>query len=261
MTAVRPPVHFSLELVLRIDNDLDKGVIAGLLNEVTIESLWTTACRIECDRPSYWLLMARLAEAALLCAGNYADNCEYRAAGDFLVNPREIRITDRRNGSSIIKNRHGRLSEQFGTEGDDRKGRLKEFASSMVLETTKLPLLPHMTSALRASGFISEDYLQRLALKQCRIADTLAFLAAWRIEDAAELWRRMLTSPAGEREFVESNLCRFNRGTFQRLGADLHRSLTAPDHQSPFLMGRYPGHILRRPKGSVAVHAVPMLAL
>jgi hypothetical protein len=261
MTVVRPPVHCSLEPVLRIDHELDKGVIACLLNEHTIEGLWTTACRIECDSPCYWLLMARLAEAALLCAGNYADNCEYRAAGDFLVNPREIRITDRRNGSSIIKNRHGRLSEQFGMEGDDRKGRLKEFASSMVLETTKLPLLPHMTLALRASGFISEDYLQRLELKQCRIAGTLAFLAAWRIEDAAELWRRMLASPAGEREFVESNLCRFNRGTFQRLGADLHRSLTAPDYQSPFLIGRYLGHTPRRPKGSVAVHAVPMPAL
>ena len=87
----------------------------------------------------------------------------------------------------MIKSRHGRLSEQFGMEGNDRKGRLKEFARSMVLETTRLPLLPHMTLALKASGYISKDYLQRLELKQCRIADTLAFLAAWRIEDAAEL--------------------------------------------------------------------------
>jgi hypothetical protein len=259
MTAVQLPGHRFLESVLRIDRQLAEGASTFLLNEHAIESLWETALRLKCGGPWYWLLLARLAEAALLCAGHYADSCEYRAAGDFLVNPREIRVIDRRSGSSAIKNRHGRLSEQFGMEGDDRKGRLKEFAGSMLLETTKLPLLPHMALALRASGCISEDYLQRLELKQCRIAGTLAFLAAWRIENAAELWRRMLTAPAGEREFVESNLCRFNRRTFQRLGTDLHRSLTAPDYQSPFLIGRYPGHIPRRPKGSVAVHAVPVL--
>ena len=35
-------------------------------------------------RPWYWLLMARLAEAALLCAGNYADNCEYQGRRGYL---------------------------------------------------------------------------------------------------------------------------------------------------------------------------------
>jgi hypothetical protein len=262
-TMVRPSVHRFLEPVIRIDYELDKGVSACLLNEHSIEDLWAAARRLECDGSCYWLLMARLAEAALLCAGNYADSCEYRAAGDFLVNPREIRVVDRRKGSSTLKNRHGRLSEQFGIERVGCcQGKLKEFASSMALETTQLPLLPHMTSALRASGFISEDYLQQLDLKQCRIADALAFLAAWGIEEAAQLWRRLLTATAGEREFVESNLCRFDRGTFQRLGADLHRSLATPDYQSPFLTGRHPGHVSpRRPRGSVVVHAVPMQAL
>ena len=260
ITAVQLPAHRFLESVLRIDRQLAAGASTSLLNEHAIESLWEAALRLECDGPWYWLLLARLTEAALLCAGHYADSCEYRAAGDILVNPREIRITDRRSGSSTIKSRHGRLSEQFGMGGNDCNGRLKEFARGMVLETTRLPLLPHMTLALKASGCISEDYLQRLELKQCRIADTLAFLAAWRVEDAAELWRRMRTSTAGEREFVESNLCRFNRGTFQRLGADLHRSLTTPDYRSPFLTGRHPGNIPRRPRGSVAVHAVPMRA-
>ena len=35
----------------------------------------------------YWLTYVRIREAALLCAGNYADNGEYQAAGDLLVNP------------------------------------------------------------------------------------------------------------------------------------------------------------------------------
>jgi len=260
MTAVQLPAHRFLGSVLRIDRQLAEGASASLLNEHAIESLWEAALRLECDGPWYWLLLARLAEAALLCAGHYADSCEYRAAGDILVNPREIRVIDRRSGSSTIKRRHGRLSEQFGMEGNDRQDRLKDFAGSMVLETTSPPLLPHMALALKASGSISEDYLRRLELKQCRIADTLAFLAAWRIADAAELWRRMRTSTAGEREFVESNLCRFSRGTLQKLGADLQKSLTTPDYRSPFLTGRYPGDLPRRPRGSVAVNAVPMLA-
>jgi hypothetical protein len=259
MTTVRLPAHRFFESVLPIDQQLAEGVSTFLLNEPAIENLWEAALRLECDAPWYWLLLARLAEAALLCAGRYADSCEYRAAGDFLVNPREIRVIDRRSGSSTVKDRHGRLSDLFGIAGEDRPGKLREFARHMVLETTRAPLLPHMTSTLKDSGCISPDYVRHLEQGQCRIADTLAFLAAWRIEDAAELYRRLLASSASEREFAESNLCRFGSEIFNRLGADLRRSLSTPEYQSTFLARRYRGPVPRRPdRRPVAVHAVPV---
>jgi hypothetical protein len=259
MTAVQLPVHGNLDSVLCIDRQLAGGASTSLLNEHVIESLWESALRLECDGPWYWLLLARLAEAALLCAGQYADSCEYRAAGDFLVNPREIRVIDRRSGSFTIKSRHGRMSDLFGIAGEDCPAKLRELAGRMVLETTRPPLLPHMASTLKDSGFISPDYVRHLEQGQCRIADTLAFLAAWHIEDAADLYRRLLASSASDKEFAESNLCRFDSETFNRLGADLCRSLATPGYLSRFLARRHPGPARRRPAmGSAEICSAPM---
>jgi hypothetical protein len=96
-------------------------------------------------------------------------------------------------------------------------------------------LLPHMTQVLRGPACISPAYLQRLEEGQCRIADTLAFLAAWQIFDSAQLCRRLQTSSAQERVFAESHLCRFDTKVFHRIGKDLRRSLADPDYESAFL--------------------------
>jgi hypothetical protein len=152
-----------------------------------------------------------------------------------LVNPREILVHRRGDGLSTAKNRHGRLSEQFGIEGVERHNSMKLFSDSVCLEITKPPLLPHMARVLGESGCISEPFIHRLEELQCRIADALAFLAAWRIFDSAELWRRLEASSPRERAFAESHLCRFDAQVFHRIGVDLQRSLTEPDCWSPFL--------------------------
>jgi hypothetical protein len=112
---------------------------------------------------------------------------------------------------------------------------MKRFSAGVYLEITKPPLLPHMARVLSESGCISQSYIQRLEELQCRIADALAFLAAWRVFDSAELWRRLEASSPRERVFAESHLCRFDALVFHRIGADLRRSLTEPDCWSPFL--------------------------
>jgi hypothetical protein len=221
-------------LAARMSAAIEGEVAAGLTNENVIERWWLRARRIEAQGPDYWLLLARLAEAALLCAGNYADNCEYAYAGDLLLNPREILIHSR-SGGTMAKNRHGSLSRQLGFSGSSRIRALKAFAAGVFLEVTRPPLLPLMTQALKESGRVATHYLQRLEGAQRRIADTLAFLAAWQVWESAELWRRMQASTAAEKGFIESRLCRFDRKTFDRIGADLRRSAADPGFRSTFL--------------------------
>jgi hypothetical protein len=234
-----PETEKFLDLIIRINAELERAVFPLLMTEKTVERFWTQALQLKSDGPSYWLLLVRLAEAALLCAGNYADNGEFQAAGDLLLNPREMLVHRRDEGSSIVKNRHGRLSEQFGLGGAGRRHLMKQFSAGIWLETTKSPLLPHMTQVLRESARISRTYLQRLEKCQRRIADALAFLAAWCIFDSAELWRRLETVSARERAFAESCLCRFDARIFRRIGADLKRSLAEPGYRSPFLAGQH----------------------
>jgi hypothetical protein len=231
----------TFELLTQVNHELERGVSSRLLDECTIEGHWASVCDLDWECSAYWLLMARIAEATLLCAGNHADNCEYRAAGDLLVNPREIGIHDVHGSWHITKNRHGRLSDQFMKDGSDRRMWMRDFGALNHLEVTKPPLLPHMAQVLRGSRRISEEYLERFQKMQCRIADTLAFTAAWRLKDSADLWRRMETCSAAEREFALSNLCRFDTGVFQQIGRDLRQAMLRSDHRSPLLCGRFSG--------------------
>jgi len=228
-----PAADRAREPILRIDSEVEREVVSHLVDEKGIESYWSRARRLECDSPAYWLLLLRLAEAALLCAGNYADNCEYQAAGDFLVNPREILVYSRGDGGSTIKKRHGRLSEQFGFNGLNQQS-MKRFSSSTHLEIIKPPFLPHMAQVLGESGRIARGFLKRLEECQCRIADTLGFLAAWHVSDSAELWRRR-QSCSGQQEVADSHLCRFDLKVFHQIGENLRQSLKKTNYWSPFL--------------------------
>jgi hypothetical protein len=170
--------------IARINDPLEVEVSAKLVTEDRLEKWWAQARELEDCGPAYWLLLTRLAEATLLCAGNYADNCEFQAAGDLLVNPRQIQVHSLAGGRSTAKNRHGRLSEQFALTGAKRLRRMKLFSADMRLEVTQSPLLPHMTRFLKDAGCVSPAYLLRLEQGQRRIAETLVFLAAWGIFDS-----------------------------------------------------------------------------
>jgi hypothetical protein len=221
--------------ICRINTEIEQISTPYFLTERRIERWWSQARRLEGDGRSYWLLLARLAECALLCAGHYADNGECSAAGDLLVNPREILVHRRKDGRTTIKNRHEALSKQFGLDGIRQCESMKRFSADICLETSKPPLLPHMQHVLRESERISPSFIRRLAEAQCRIADTLAFLAAWRVFDSAELWQRLRECPAKETVLVESHLCRFDTRVFRKIGEDLRRSLADPFCRSPFL--------------------------
>jgi hypothetical protein len=192
------------DAIFAINDDLEQTGSPLLLTEKAVERCWSRATQLEGDGTSRWLLLIRLAEAALLCAGNYADNCEFRAAGDLLGNPRERVIRGRCGEPSAIKKRHGRLSEQVGFTRGDQSTLTQRIPAGVILEITRPPLLPLMTRFLKESGRVAPPFIRRLEEGQRRIADALAFMAGWRINDSVEFWRRLKASSPSERAFAES---------------------------------------------------------
>ncbi|MBI5897300.1 MAG: hypothetical protein HZB24_15285, partial [Desulfobacterales bacterium] len=178
----------------------------------------------------YWLTLARLTEAALLCAGYYADNCEFRAAGDLLVNPRKVRVQVQGRGPSFIKTRHGRLTDQlmqrFAGNVDKRDAECRIVAPA---------LLPDLYRRLATSGYFTQDYLDHVQHCLTAIASTIAFLAAWQVDANEQLHHRLQSVDSAQKEFIQQHLCRFDATWFWLLG---HRIRQAKS-QKPSLHGAW----------------------
>ncbi len=213
MTALAP--------LLKINQKMDRMHVPYEVSENGIESLLNDleSFPLKADQQPFWLTMARLAELALLCAGHYADSAEFAAAGDLLVNPREIRIKSRLHGISFTKMRHGRVSDQL------KRFNRSHFTDAALKETTtqiiKPALLPHFEARLSFSGFFKQSYLDSLTRRMERIAATLGFLMAFGIDSGEELYFRMKGIGSGQREFIEENLCRFDHRRFDEFGRQL----------------------------------------
>jgi hypothetical protein len=54
-----------------------------------------------------------------------------------------------------------------------------------------------------------------------QVADTMAFLIAWRVDDADEYHQRIRSMDLRSRIFIESNLCRFDYGRFVAMYTDI----------------------------------------
>ena len=66
---------------------------------------------------------ARLHEFLLfVCAANYADNCEFKAVGDLMFNPRLMLVQVTGFRAPIIKARHTPLTDQFADKAETRAG-------------------------------------------------------------------------------------------------------------------------------------------
>ncbi len=234
---------------LQLNGLLENDASSGLINERSIET------RLECLQsdvsgadPCFWLLMARLTELATVCAGRYADGCEFTAAGDLIVNPREIRVhVCRATPSTVIKNRHGALSAQFNTLQRPQDEFKKWFQKTAVIEIVKAPLLTFFLETLETSQFFSEDYLDNVRWRMGRIAGTLAFLGSWHIADAADLHRKLSAATPETRQFVESHLCQFDLNHFTAMGQEMHCRFRGQDGS---------GNYLRSPGDPVGAHGL-----
>ena len=223
------------ESLRRLNNTLDKVAAPYVVNESQIED-WLDELKTQNDRsnPIYWLLLVRLNELALLCAGNYADNCEFSAAGDLLVNPRKIIVHFNDSKKSVIKKRHGNLSEQFRRQGESRKCVLKRLSDNATIEINRPAILPHLYKVMQISEQVPGYYLDLATRRMKRIAETIAFLTSWQIYDAEELYRRISGSTPEKRAFIESHLCRFKNDLFFAIGDRVRQIACHSAHQSDF---------------------------
>ena len=126
----------------------------------------------------YRLLTARVLETALLCAGHYVDHCEFAAAGDLLVNPRQILIHIRGYRQPVVKWRHGKLSEQLaaycGTQPFPAW-----FRHNAILEISKPALIPCLLQRLEQFNCFRPAYLSSIRRRMDKAADTIGFLSSW----------------------------------------------------------------------------------
>lgn len=205
---------------------LDDIVRTGLANEPFLNSKFHELEGMGPADPDYfyWVSLARLNELALLCAGNYADNCEFSAAGDLLVNPRLILVRSTVWPFAVKKLRHGRVTDQFVRMGKTREEVIQWVKNEVRFETVEAPLLPHLLELLKCSRHFTDAYLDSVGTRMQNIADTIIFLSSWRISSIEDLHIRLRTVSPSERRSIESNLCRFDATVFHALGKELPRS-------------------------------------
>ncbi len=207
-----------------INDKLEENFLKGLVSEALLDE-----CCSEIEKnyhptePIFWLLMARLCEAALLTAGNYADSAEFKAAGDLLVNPRKTDVFIKGASEPVRKHRHGRISDQFNTSGLPFGDFIRWFSRHAVVHPTQPPLLPYLMAQLQASDFISGSYLSSCRERMNKIADTINFFMAWGISSFEELASRRAAWDPHTRQFVEAHLCRFKTDGFFKIGETIRR--------------------------------------
>jgi len=168
----------------------------------------------------YQLTLARIAELTLICAGNYADNLEFTAAGDLLVNPRCIRVHIDGVKEPVNKIRHLALTDQFDGVAETESEIISWLGKNIHLEIAKKPLVPDLYERLKSAGVLSSKYLDSVCQRMNKIADVIGFLAACNLSDVQRLYQRFQSADK-ESHFIKSNLCNFNFDTFFALGHEI----------------------------------------
>lgn len=185
----------------------------------------------------YQLTQARITELTLICAGNYADNFEFTAAGDLLVNPRSIRIHIEGIKEPANKNRHVAITDQFVGVAKTQTGIIRWLSKKTQLEILKKPLLPELYERLKSAGIISVQYLDSVYLRMNKIADVIGFLSAYHLSDSQMLYKKIHSTNA-ESDFIKSNLCNFNFDIFFDLGDEILKLIENDDYKSVFIVDK-----------------------
>jgi hypothetical protein len=207
----------------------------SLINENAIVRRLHAFGELESDDPRIcWLTLARINELAIMLAGAYADGCEFQAAGDLLVNPRRIDVYRQGCDRPVAKDRHRALSDQFaGVIGDENP--VKWLCRETFTHIHEPALLPQLRQLFSAAGVMSGEYLQGVDRRMRQVADTIAFLRAWQVQESLDLSRRLEAASPGDREILEAHLCRFDRQIFDALGADIVRIILSPEAGCAYL--------------------------
>jgi len=227
----------SYPMVLDLNAELDRITTGRLVNETAIEG-WLDRLQASAsvNDPCFWLLMAKLTELAVVCTGRYADACELAAAGDLLVNPREIRVHFHGDKpTAVVKHRRQALSTQFNSTRAPHLDFIRRMHQTAAVEIVKAPLLTFLTDMLETSGLLSACYLDKVRARMNRIAETIGFLCSWQVTDAVDLNCRLGAATRETRQFVQSHLCNFDLSLFVALGHDVQRLASDVTASSDFL--------------------------
>ena len=218
------------------NHSLEKQTSSACLNEGFLEKKIGELEEIAPIRKDlYCLTLARLNELTLLCAGNYADNLEFTAAGDLLVNPRLILVHIRNQTKPVAKERHSRITDQFRNIATSGKDVIQWLKRETFLEIKKEPLLPYLYESLKKSGFISQAYLRSAEARMKKIADVIILLCSLHLPNRHDFHQWLQHTTRSEREFVKSSLCRFDMQTFKNLGKDLYQIIPGGRYKGEFL--------------------------
>jgi hypothetical protein len=215
---------------------LEENSLVSSLNEKFLEQKVSELEEIDPMREElYWLTLARLKELTLLCAGNYADNFDFTAAGDLLVNPRLILVHIRNQTRPVIKKRHSRITDQLGNGADTQKDVIQWLKKETLLELKKEPLLPYLYESLKNSGYISQEYLSSIYRRMQKIADVIVHLWSWHLPNSHAYHQRLEHTTQSEKKFIKSKLCQFDTKAFYDLGNDFYQIIQWGGYKSKFL--------------------------
>ena len=200
---------------LSLPFDLNEELIFGKLT--ALDQLRKADCALHC------LTLARIAELALINAGACADGCEFRAAGDMLVNPSKLLIHIKGRRRPVLKRRHGKLSEQLSREAEPQVSFMNWFKKNATIEISREALLPELYDRLEKSGRIAPWYLTHFKSRMEKIAEAIGFLSAWNVSGAEELFAKMQAASPETRKFITTHLCNFKDNLFNTIGRDIRR--------------------------------------
>lgn len=215
-----------VELLIDYNNSLENNISLTRLNETLLDEKIQELEEIGpvCG-DLYWLTFARLNELTLYCAGNYADNFEFSAVGDLLVNPRMIVVHFKNRNYRIIKNRHMKLTEQFHDCVETESDIVKWLKEETMLNIQKKPLLPYLYENLEQSGSVADDYLDSIDMRMKQVADSVGFFASSNFVDSYHFYLRLQNTNESEKALLRSKLCCFSTRLFDELGCDFYRNL------------------------------------
>jgi hypothetical protein len=229
-------LQLNTKLLVDYNRSLEKNASIVRLNECFLEEKTNELETINpVCKELYWLTFARLNELALLCAGNYADNMEFTSVGDFLVNPRLVLVHLKNRNQPVIKKRHTKLTEQFQNVAPKKIGVIHWLKNETTLEIKEKPLLPYLDEVMKDSGYVSQRYLDSADRRLNKLADAVGFFACLNFVDSYDFYTRLQNIPESEKEFIKSNLCKFDTNTFDELGFDFYQLLRNSNYQSLFL--------------------------
>ncbi len=207
---------------------LNEKILVQLLNFLDEDALL--------EDELYWLSLARIHELAIVCAGNYARNCEFALAGDLLVNPRLVLIHLKGRRQPIVKRRHTPLTEQFSHMASSRERVIAWLTKHTIVETRKKALLPHLLHRITDSGMFTEAYVNSVEALQNHVADTLVTMSTEHLKKHASVVAWPATEGLFERNCVMSSFYPFDLERFASLGEEIEKTLADAQFESRVLI-------------------------